>query len=185
MFPRRLNENNHSWLRRARTTVALPAVSAGPRCTGMAKSAAAFCAVNVIEPEGVSFNRNLPTNDPEHLAQSELLLVTLKAAGVQRGQRAAAEADPTVRHFAAAQRHGYRRSCRRTASRSCRAPPPTPRATKAAPLSTSPPASPTSARPRRPPSTSATAEVLHQALPDVAGTTTSPRPTGASWRSTA
>ena len=45
----------------------------------MAKSAAAFCAVNVIEPEGVSFNRNLPTNDPEHLAQSELLLVTLKA----------------------------------------------------------------------------------------------------------
>ncbi len=51
----------------------------GPRCTGMAKSAAAFCAVNVIEPEGVSFNRNLPTNDPQHLAQSELLLVTLKA----------------------------------------------------------------------------------------------------------
>ncbi|AGQ29754.1 2-dehydropantoate 2-reductase [Serratia liquefaciens] len=38
-----------------------------------------FCAVNVIEPEGRSFNRNLPTNDPEHLAQSELLLVTLKA----------------------------------------------------------------------------------------------------------
>ena len=38
-----------------------------------------FCAVNVIEPEGLSFNRNLPTNDPEHLAQSELLLVTLKA----------------------------------------------------------------------------------------------------------
>ena len=38
-----------------------------------------FCAVNVIEPEGISFNRNLPTNDPEHLAQSELLLVTLKA----------------------------------------------------------------------------------------------------------
>ncbi|MCS4267513.1 2-dehydropantoate 2-reductase [Serratia sp. BIGb0163] len=38
-----------------------------------------FCAVNVIEPQGASFNRNLPTNDPEHLAQSELLLVTLKA----------------------------------------------------------------------------------------------------------
>ena len=38
-----------------------------------------FCAVNVIEPEGTSFNCNLPTNDPEHLAQSELLLVTLKA----------------------------------------------------------------------------------------------------------
>lgn len=38
-----------------------------------------FCAVNVIEPDGTSFNRNLPTNDPEHLVQSELLLVTLKA----------------------------------------------------------------------------------------------------------
>ncbi|AHG21432.1 2-dehydropantoate 2-reductase [Chania multitudinisentens RB-25] len=38
-----------------------------------------FCAVNIIEPDGTSFNRNLPTNDPEHLAQSELLLVTLKA----------------------------------------------------------------------------------------------------------
>ena len=38
--------------------------------------------MNVIEPEGVSFNRNLPTNDPEHLAQSELLLVTLKARQV-------------------------------------------------------------------------------------------------------
>lgn len=38
-----------------------------------------FCAVNVISPEGVAFNRNMPTNDPEHLAQSELLLVTLKA----------------------------------------------------------------------------------------------------------
>jgi 2-dehydropantoate 2-reductase len=38
-----------------------------------------FCAVNVISPDGSTFNRNLPTNDPEHLAQSELLLVTLKA----------------------------------------------------------------------------------------------------------
>lgn len=38
-----------------------------------------FCAVNVIEPEEASFNRSLPTNDPEHLAKSELLLVTLKA----------------------------------------------------------------------------------------------------------
>ncbi|MFC0226788.1 2-dehydropantoate 2-reductase [Serratia aquatilis] len=38
-----------------------------------------FCAVNVIEPDGTTFNRNLPTNDPEHLLQSELLLVTLKA----------------------------------------------------------------------------------------------------------
>ncbi|PVZ87351.1 2-dehydropantoate 2-reductase [Serratia sp. S1B] len=38
-----------------------------------------FCAVNLIETDGTSFNHNLPTNDPEHLSQSELLLVTLKA----------------------------------------------------------------------------------------------------------
>lgn len=38
-----------------------------------------FCAVNVIAPDGTPFNRNLPTNDPEHLSQSELLIVTLKA----------------------------------------------------------------------------------------------------------
>lgn len=38
-----------------------------------------FCAVNVIFPDGRAFNRNLPTNDPQHLAESELLLVTLKA----------------------------------------------------------------------------------------------------------
>ncbi|MGC6387837.1 2-dehydropantoate 2-reductase [Ewingella sp. S1.OA.A_B6] len=38
-----------------------------------------FVAVNVITPDGDAFNRNLPTNDPQHLAESELLLVTLKA----------------------------------------------------------------------------------------------------------
>lgn len=38
-----------------------------------------FCAVNVIGTDGTAFNRNLPTNDPQHLAESELLLVTLKA----------------------------------------------------------------------------------------------------------
>ncbi|WP_114191542.1 2-dehydropantoate 2-reductase [Edaphovirga cremea] len=38
-----------------------------------------FCSVNVISLNGESFNRNMPTNDPEHLAKSELLLVTLKA----------------------------------------------------------------------------------------------------------
>lgn len=38
-----------------------------------------FCAVNVISPDGTAFNHNMPTNDPQHLAQSELLLVTLKA----------------------------------------------------------------------------------------------------------
>jgi len=38
-----------------------------------------FCSVNVMFKDGQAFNRNLPTNDPQHLAQSELLLVTLKA----------------------------------------------------------------------------------------------------------
>ncbi|MFI8417660.1 2-dehydropantoate 2-reductase [Serratia sp. NPDC078593] len=38
-----------------------------------------FCAVNVIDAEGQAFNQNLPANDPEHLSQSALLLVTLKA----------------------------------------------------------------------------------------------------------
>lgn len=38
-----------------------------------------FCSVNVISLDGQSFNHNLPTNDPQHLASSELLLVTLKA----------------------------------------------------------------------------------------------------------
>lgn len=46
---------------------------------GWIRIAQPFCAVNVISPEGIAFNRNMPTNDPEHLAQSELLLVTLKA----------------------------------------------------------------------------------------------------------
>jgi len=38
-----------------------------------------FCSVNVIDEQGTAYNHTLPTNDPAHLAQSELLLVTLKA----------------------------------------------------------------------------------------------------------
>ncbi|CNE65076.1 2-dehydropantoate 2-reductase [Yersinia nurmii] len=38
-----------------------------------------YCSVNVISLEGDEFNQNLPTNDPQHLAESELLLVCLKA----------------------------------------------------------------------------------------------------------
>ncbi|AJI94203.1 2-dehydropantoate 2-reductase [Yersinia ruckeri] len=38
-----------------------------------------YCSVNLITLEGDEFNQNLPTNDPQHLAQSELLLVCLKA----------------------------------------------------------------------------------------------------------
>lgn len=38
-----------------------------------------FCPVNVIMPDGRRCNLNLTANDPDHLAESELLLVTLKA----------------------------------------------------------------------------------------------------------
>ena len=38
-----------------------------------------FCLVNVIDEDGTAHNHTLPANDPVHLAESELLLVTLKA----------------------------------------------------------------------------------------------------------
>ncbi|MGL4486543.1 MAG: 2-dehydropantoate 2-reductase [Yersinia sp. (in: enterobacteria)] len=38
-----------------------------------------FCSVNVITLNGKAFNQNLTTNDPEHLSKSDLLLVCLKA----------------------------------------------------------------------------------------------------------
>lgn len=38
-----------------------------------------FCSVNVIETDGSVFNESLTANDPDFLASSELLLVTLKA----------------------------------------------------------------------------------------------------------
>ncbi|WP_437887272.1 2-dehydropantoate 2-reductase [Phytobacter sp. V91] len=38
-----------------------------------------FCSVNVVDEDGSIFNESLTANDPEFLAQSDLLLVTLKA----------------------------------------------------------------------------------------------------------
>ncbi|WP_039056246.1 2-dehydropantoate 2-reductase [Enterobacter sp. Bisph1] len=38
-----------------------------------------FCSVNVIEEDGSIFNESLTANDPDFLARSDLLLVTLKA----------------------------------------------------------------------------------------------------------
>ncbi|MCW2487501.1 2-dehydropantoate 2-reductase [Candidatus Symbiopectobacterium sp. NZEC127] len=46
---------------------------------GWMRFPAPFCAVNVQMLDGKLCNLMLPTNDPEHLMQSELLLVTLKA----------------------------------------------------------------------------------------------------------
>lgn len=37
------------------------------------------CSVHLITPQGLTYQRQLPANDPELLAQSDLLLVTLKA----------------------------------------------------------------------------------------------------------
>lgn len=38
-----------------------------------------FCSVNLVEEDGSIFNQSLTANDPEFLARSDLLLVTLKA----------------------------------------------------------------------------------------------------------
>ncbi|MDE5426061.1 2-dehydropantoate 2-reductase N-terminal domain-containing protein, partial [Raoultella ornithinolytica] len=38
-----------------------------------------FCSVNLIETDGTIFNESLTANDPDFLASSDLLLVTLKA----------------------------------------------------------------------------------------------------------
>ncbi|VTO19782.1 2-dehydropantoate 2-reductase [Klebsiella variicola] len=46
-----------------------------------------FCSVNVIETDGSVFNESLTANDPDFLASSELLIVTLKGlAGVECGE---------------------------------------------------------------------------------------------------
>lgn len=37
------------------------------------------CSVHLITPQGLTYQRQLPANDPELLAHSDLLLVTLKA----------------------------------------------------------------------------------------------------------
>lgn len=38
-----------------------------------------YCSVNLIDEDGSIFNESLTANDPDFLAQSDLLLVTLKA----------------------------------------------------------------------------------------------------------
>lgn len=46
-----------------------------------------FCSVNLIEEDGTLFNESLTANDPDFLAQSDLLLVTLKAWQVSEAVR--------------------------------------------------------------------------------------------------
>ena len=141
--------------------------------------------MNVIEPEGVSFNRNLPTNDPEHLAQSELLLVTLKAWQVSSAVSALLpKLNPQCAILLLHDGHPRElppngqpilqgtttHAARHEGSTIIHV---------ATGITHIGPSSPAAQH------LSHLAEVLHQALPTLPGTTTSPRPTGASWRSTA
>ncbi|MCT4701767.1 2-dehydropantoate 2-reductase [Enterobacteriaceae bacterium H20N1] len=49
-----------------------------------------FCAVNLVEVDGSAFNESLTANDPDFLASSDLLLVTLKAWQVSGAVKALA-----------------------------------------------------------------------------------------------
>ncbi len=49
-----------------------------------------YCSVNLVELDGSIFNKSLIANDPDFLAQSDLLLVTLKAWQVSDAVRALA-----------------------------------------------------------------------------------------------
>lgn len=46
-----------------------------------------FCSVNLIETDGSNFNESMTANDPDFLATSDLLLVTLKAWQVSQAVR--------------------------------------------------------------------------------------------------
>ncbi|MGB7802981.1 2-dehydropantoate 2-reductase [Buttiauxella sp.] len=54
-----------------------------------------FCHVNVVETDGSVFNQTLTANDPDFLASSDLLLVTLKAWQVSGSVRALASKLPS------------------------------------------------------------------------------------------
>lgn len=53
-----------------------------------------YCSVNLIDEDGSIFNESLTANDPDFLAQSDLLLVTLKAWQVSDAVRALASQLP-------------------------------------------------------------------------------------------
>lgn len=53
-----------------------------------------FCHVNVVETDGGTFNKTLTANDPDFLASSDLLLVTLKAWQVSDAVRTLAASLP-------------------------------------------------------------------------------------------
>ena len=53
-----------------------------------------FCSVNLIETDGTIFNESLTANDPDFLASSDLLLVTLKAWQVSNAVKNLAQTLP-------------------------------------------------------------------------------------------
>lgn len=62
-----------------------------------------YCSVNLIDEDGSIFNESLTANDPDFLAQSDLLLVTLKAWQVSGcGKDAGRATSPRLPHPAAA-----------------------------------------------------------------------------------
>lgn len=58
-----------------------------------------YCSVNLIGEDGSIFNESLTANDPDFLAQSELLLVTLKAWQVSDAVKTLAAQLPPLRPY--------------------------------------------------------------------------------------
>jgi ketopantoate reductase (EC 1.1.1.169) len=58
-----------------------------------------YCSVNLIGEDGSIFNESLTANDPDFLAQSDLLLVTLKAWQVSDAVKALAAQLPPLPQF--------------------------------------------------------------------------------------
>lgn len=58
-----------------------------------------YCSVNLIGEDGSIFNESLTANDPDFLAQSDLLLVTLKAWQVSDAVKTLAAQLPPLRPY--------------------------------------------------------------------------------------
>lgn len=55
-----------------------------------------YCSVNLVETDGSIFNESLTANDPDFLATSDLLLVTLKAWQVSDAVKSLASTLPVT-----------------------------------------------------------------------------------------
>ncbi len=58
-----------------------------------------YCSVNLIGEDGSIFNESLTANDPDFLAQSDLLLVTLKAWQVSDAVKRWPRSSPPLRPY--------------------------------------------------------------------------------------